>query len=137
MMPLLVSGVQGLRDLLGDGDDFIERDRTQYDAIREGRALDELHHQPRDPARPLEAVDGGDVRMVERRQNFGFALEPDQPVIVGGDRPGQHFDCHGSLQVRIRGPIHFAHSVGPNLGGDLVRADAVTRFQRHVCAGWL
>jgi hypothetical protein len=40
-------------------------------SIRQRRAVDELH----DERAVLDAVDLRDVRMVQRRQDFGFALE--------------------------------------------------------------
>ena len=43
--PLLVRGFQCLGDLLGDGQGFINRNRSLREAIREGRSLDQLHHQ--------------------------------------------------------------------------------------------
>jgi hypothetical protein len=33
----------------------------------------------------FEAVDGGDVGMVQRRQHSGFALEPREPIVISGN----------------------------------------------------
>ena len=51
------------------------------DAIGERRPLDQLHHERDARRRDLfEAVDLRDVRMVQRGEDFGFALEPRQPI---------------------------------------------------------
>ena len=42
---LLVRGFQGLRDLLRDGQRFIERDRAARDPLRQIVAFDEFHHE--------------------------------------------------------------------------------------------
>lgn len=76
------------------------------------------------PAGPLEAVNGGDVRMVERRENFGFALKPGEPVRVCGHRLGQHLDRHRPLQVGVRGAIDLTHSARTNVGSDVIRTEA-------------
>lgn len=54
----------------------IESDhRPARDPIGQRQALDELHHERADAALVLEAVDGGDVLVGERGENFGLALE--------------------------------------------------------------
>ncbi len=68
--PLLVRGFERLGDLLRDGQRFIERDRAARDALRQIVALDEFHHERGDACAFLEAVDRGDVRMIERRERL-------------------------------------------------------------------
>ena len=65
----------------------------------------------------FQAVDAGDVRMVQRREHFGFALEASEPVVVGGDRWRQDFDGDLALQLRVGRAIDLAHTSGAN-GGD-------------------
>ena len=43
--PLLVSGLESIRDLPGDREGLLNRERTIGDAIRQGRTLDELQGQ--------------------------------------------------------------------------------------------
>ena len=42
---LLVRGLQGVRDLPGDGNRLIERNRTLDNTLGERGPLDQLHHQ--------------------------------------------------------------------------------------------
>ena len=44
--------------------------------LRQILALDELHHEGLDAVGVLQPVDGGDVRMIQRGEDFRFALEP-------------------------------------------------------------
>jgi hypothetical protein len=67
-----------------------------------------LHHQGGGPGqaacgivRLLDAVDLRDARVTERREHFGFALEPRQPLAVAGHRRQQHFERDLALQPQI------------------------------------
>ena len=77
---LLVRGFERLGDLLRDGQRLVERDRAARDALRRVVALDEFHHERGHAAAFFEAVDGGDVRMIQRGEDFRFALEPREPI---------------------------------------------------------
>ena len=48
-------------------------------------ALDQFHDQGRRAPALFQAVDAGDVRMVQRREHFGFALKPSQPIVIRRD----------------------------------------------------
>ena len=52
------------------------------DAVGQRRPLDELHHERARAATLFEAVDLRDVRVIERGQELGFALETREPVRV-------------------------------------------------------
>lgn len=51
-------------------------------------ALDQLHHQRDRVATSFDAVHLSDVRMVERREDLGFAPEPRHPFRIGRNRCG-------------------------------------------------
>ena len=76
------------------------------------------------PSRLLEAVDGRDVRMIQRGEHFGFALEPRQPLRIGRNGVGQHLDGDVALQVRVRRAVDLTHPAGADLGGDFIGAEA-------------
>ena len=73
--PLLVRRLQCLGDLPGNRQRLVERDRPARDALRQIVPFDQLHHQRRDAATLFEAVDPGDVWMVQRGEHFCFALK--------------------------------------------------------------
>ena len=62
---LLVRGFERVRDLLRDGQRLIDRDRATRDPLRQIITLDEFHHEGREAPALFEAVEGGDVRMIQ------------------------------------------------------------------------
>jgi hypothetical protein len=103
----LPSGDQPWRvgDLPRDGDRLRDRQRPPRDHLRQVLALDQLHHQRAATVALLETVDGGDVRVVELRQELRLALEARQPVGVGGERRREHLDRHLAPQRGVGGAI--------------------------------
>ena len=73
--PLLVRGLERLGDLAGDGESLFEREGAALQPLGEILSLDELHDEGADSARLLEAVDRGDVRVLELGEELRFALE--------------------------------------------------------------
>ena len=71
----------------------------------------------------FETVDRSDVRMVESREHFGFALKTREPVRIAGDRRGEHLDRHRPFQIAVGRAVDFAHAAGADLRGDFVDAD--------------
>ena len=104
---------------------------TPRDAIGERRALDQLHHQRSRASGLLDAVNVGDVRMVERGKDLGFALKPREPVGVGRDRRRENFDRDLALQIGVGARYTSPIPPSPSLTSDLVGADA--RAWRHRC----
>ena len=65
MMPLLVRGLERLGHLPGERERLVERQRAVADALGERRPFDELDDQRANAIGLLDAVDRGDVRMIE------------------------------------------------------------------------
>ena len=82
---LFVRRLEGFGDLPGDRQCLVERDRALSDAVRERWPFDELHHERLHAVGFFEAVDGRNVRMVQRREHFRFALESRETL--GVSRP--------------------------------------------------
>ena len=100
---------------------LVDGDRPAGDARGQVLALDQFHHQRRKIA-GLQAVDLGDVRMVEGREHFGFALESRQPLGVARQLRRQHLERHFAFQPGVPGPIDFAHPACAKQRDDFVRA---------------
>ncbi len=94
------------------------------DALREIVAPDEFHHERGDALALLEAVDGSDVRMVQRGEDFGFPLKPGKPITVSGQEGRQDLDGHLTFQLGIGGPIHLPHAAFAKERCDLIDAEA-------------
>ena len=59
-----------------------DRDWAASNHVRERIAIDQLEHDPGDAVLFLDAVYGSHVRMIHRRQQFGFTLESTHPVRI-------------------------------------------------------
>ena len=71
-----------LSDLFRYRECLVERDSALYDPISKGRSFDKLQNQRTRVAAFLNAVDGGDVRMVEAGKNLRLTLEPGEAIRV-------------------------------------------------------
>ena len=86
---------------------------------------------PRRPAPQLdhegpffEPVDRGDVRMVERGQRLGFALEAQQAIGIARERLRQSLQCDVTIELRIAGAIALAHPTFVKERSDCIDAEA-------------
>jgi hypothetical protein len=84
----LVRRLHGTRDLLPEGESALERERAALQQLREGLPLDEFEHQVRAALDLFESIDAGDVRMVQRREKFGFPFETSEALVVLGEGGG-------------------------------------------------
>jgi hypothetical protein len=62
------------------------------------------------PAGLFEAVDRGNVAVIQGGENLGFSLEPRQPFGVAGEFVGQDLDGDWAGEVCVLGTINLAHS---------------------------
>ena len=87
--PLLVRGFERLGDLLRDRQRLVERDGAARDALppRSSPSTSSIT-SARTSVRLLEAVDVRDVRMIQRGEDFGFALEAREPIGIARRRSG-------------------------------------------------
>jgi hypothetical protein len=127
----VVRGLEGLGDLSSDEQGLVHRQRSELQARGEIVAVDELQHEKRLAFRLLEAVDGADVGVVERRQQLRLAAEPRQAFRVLRDRRRQHLDGNLAIQAGVAGAIHRAHAAFADCGDELVRAETISRSQDH------
>ena len=73
-----------------------------------------------------------DVRVVQRRKQLGFAMEPRHTIdVVDTGRP-HHFDCDVTVEPAVSSAIHLAHAARAEDGHDLVGTDASAFSERHV-----
>ena len=64
-------------------------------------ALDQLHHQRQDAVLPFEAMNRGDVRMVERGEDPRLALESGHTFRVRRERGGQRLQRDVAAQAQV------------------------------------
>src|SRR4051812_15179585 len=109
---LLVSGGERLGNLPRDGQRFGQRQWASRDPIRQRGALDELHHERVRVAGVFKAVDGGDVRVIDRGEQLRLAVESGQLQRVGGAECRQHLDRDVAAKLRVPRAIDLAHPTG-------------------------
>jgi hypothetical protein len=112
---IVPSGDEGIGDADGNLEGFFDRDRAAPDALGKIFAFDHLHHDEARPFVLVEAVDGGDVGVVDLRQQLGFAVETGEAVGLGGDLGKEDLD--GDLSVE--GGVGCAPDPGSRLIGGL------------------
>ena len=105
--PLFVGLLERRGDLVRDVESFFDRNGTTRDALGKGLTRDELEHEVVGVVGVLEPIDRGDVRMVERRENLGFALESSQPLRVLSELLGQDLDGDVTPELRVPSSIHL------------------------------
>ena len=111
-------------DLLRDGDRFVHTDGASAEPLSKIVAGHEFHHEADGSVRFLEAINGGDVRMVEGGENLGLATESADAIGVLREGRGQHLDGDFASQFRITRAEDFAHAAGADGRGDLIGPEA-------------
>jgi hypothetical protein len=131
--PRLMRGIERLRDLSRDGKRFVHGHRPTRHQIRERDAVDELQDQGMRIAGLLQPIDGGDVRMVQRGEHLGLALEAAQAVRIEGEQLGQHLQRDITIQPGIARAIDLAHAADANGHDDFILTEPAPGRQRHLC----
>ena len=129
--PLLVGFLNGPGNLPGDLNRIARLHGAPGDAVSQRLALDQFQHQEEDAGVLLQAVNGGDVRVIQRSQQMTFALEASHALGVGGDLGPEDLDRDLAVQARVVGPIDHAHPALADLLDDPVMAEGFS-YHRHV-----
>ena len=80
----------------------------------------------------FQAVDDGDVRVVQRRERASLAHESRESVGVLREDLWQDLDCDIATKSRIARAIHLAHAAQTDLVGNFIWSKASARRQRHL-----
>jgi hypothetical protein len=122
-----VGGFEGGGDLAGCIERFLFRQRAT-----DGFALDELHDQRGAFGGFFEAVDLGDVGVVQRGEDFGFAGEAGEAFGVAGELGWEELDGYFAIESGVAGAPDFAHAAGADGAEDLIGADFRARGKRRL-----
>ncbi len=113
-------GFERLGDLTRDCQRLIERDGALRQTIRQRGSFDQLQHERRQVAGFFETVEGRDMRVVQRGQEFRFPSESRASIGVAGESPRQDFHRDVPLQPRVARAVHLAHAALAELAFDAV-----------------
>ena len=119
----LVRRLERLRDLLEDRERLARRHGTARQPLGQRLARHELHLEERRVADLLEAVQRGDVGMVERGEHACLALEPALVLGIAGGQLVQDLEGDLAAEPDVLGAIDLAHASGAEGREDPVRAN--------------
>jgi len=75
--------------------------------------------------------------MVQRGEDFGFALESGKPLGIRREGLRQDLQSDVALQSGIPRPIDFTHAADADLGGDFVDAEAGAWGKGQEASPWI
>ena len=101
------------------------------DPFRQRVAFNQLENQRARIAAFFQTVDRRDVRVIERGEELRFAMQPREPLGIGGEQLRQHLQRDVATELRIAGAIHLSHAAGAEGGLDLVWTEASAGRERH------
>jgi hypothetical protein len=119
------------RDLQRPVDGLLLRHGRGVEPAAQRLALEQLGHGVGDAVVPAEVVDREDVRMRERGDGLGLALEARERVGVGGQLRGEDLDGDVAVELRVAGAVDLAHPAGAERREDFVGPETGPGSQRH------
>ncbi len=128
---LFVRGFDAFGDLLGDVQRLIDGKRAALETPGEILALDQFHRQEALAALLMQAVDRGDVGVVQRGQQLGLAFEAGQPLGAVGEDLREQFDRDVAVERRVGGAPDRTHPALTDLLGQLVVQQSSSGFAGH------
>ncbi len=128
---LLVRRLERLGDLHRHVERVLDRQRSAREPLRQVLAGDELHRDEALAFRLVQAVDRGDVRVVQRREQACLALEASHALRLGGDSLRQDLDRDVALELRVARPPHDAHPALTDLLGQAVVQELPAGLEAH------
>ena len=90
-------------------------------------------HQLHDQRSIFDAVNLGDIGMVQRSQHLGFALEAGQPFGILRQSGGKNLDGYFAIELLVPRAIHFAHSARADGCKDFVGSQTSPSGKGHGC----
>ncbi len=129
---LLVRRFERVGDLSRDGQRLVERNRSTRDSLCEILPFDEFENERGDAAGLFEAMDVGDVRVIERGEHLRFAAEPREAIGITRDRWQQDFDRDVAIQLGVTSAKDFAHAACADRGEDFVGTEARAGSERQM-----
>src|SRR5205809_1843541 len=97
----LVSGFQCFGDLLRYRQRLVNRNWTALQSLLKRLTLDQLHHDASRIVGFFEAVDLGNVWMVQRGEDLSFTLEARETIGIVHEMIRQKFQCDLALQLCV------------------------------------
>ncbi len=94
-------------------------------------AVDELHGDEVRIITLTNFIDGGDVRMIERRRCLRLLFEPPHPIVIRCEVRRKNLQCHFPVKLSIFCEINLAHSALADLRADFVAPQFCAEGNTH------
>ena len=122
-----MSGIERTRELDGDPQDLLDRQRAAQQSMRERFALQVLHHQELDAVLTADVVQRADMRVRQARDGARLAPETFLTPRVVGDVAQQDLDRNRPIEPCVDRPVDFAHAARAKRRDDFVRPQSRAR----------
>jgi hypothetical protein len=126
-----VGSVQSVGNLDGQIEGRLYFKRLASDQVPERLALQELHSNESSPIGLVNLVDGANVRMIQCRSSFGFALKTAERQGAFGYIVGQELESYKTTELHILGLIHDTHGAGTEFLDDVIVRDGLPDHWRE------
>ena len=105
--------------------------RALRQPIGERLAFEARHDEEVGAVVLADIVERADVRVIEGRDRFGFALESLAAIRVGRGFVGQNLDRDGAIEPAVFRAIHLAHAARAERRDDFIGAEAGAGGKAH------
>ena len=105
---------------------------TEVKPFGQRLAIEVFHHQEVDAVLTPDIVQRANVRMAQRGDGAGFAVEALAELRVAGGVREQDFDRDGAFQAGVASFVNFPHSASATGQLDLVRAEPRANRKDHL-----
>ena len=126
-----VRRLQRVADVFRNVERFFDRNRPALDSLRERLALDQFEDEESQTLVFLEIVDGGNVGMIERGQNFGLTLEAAYAFGIVAELLGKNLDCDFALQLQVARGVNLSHPALADQGRNFIGAELSSNTYGH------
>ncbi len=130
-IPCLCAALERVGDLRPELHDLVERQRALLQPVREGLALEQLHHQEVRVSLVPDVEERADVGVVERGDRLRLALEPLAPLLVLSEADGEQLDGDAAVEAGVLPPPDLAHSAGADRRRQLVGPEPRSGLDGH------
>src|SRR5579864_9514343 len=128
---MFVRVLQGGCNLQSHAQGVVGGDGAALEAVRQSLPLDQFHDQRPRVSRVFQAINGGNIGMVQRGEDLRFALETSHAVGVRGERLRQDLDGHVPVEIGVAGAVDLPHASAAQQVRDSVRPQPRALSQFH------
>ena len=121
-----VRGIERIRDLNGQREQFFIIQRTAGDDVLQRQAVQILHGDERPSLLLPDVVNGADIGVIQGGRRLCFALEAGQRLRITANLLGQKFKGHEAVQACVLGFVDYPHATAAELVGDSIVGDGLT-----------